>query len=196
MHPSSVPEAIESEGAAEFAFKNAKSSADYADAAQQYEKALLAASRVAADYFNLGVARDKANLPKQAIESFGLYRVAAPETEDATEVLKRIGVLKHVLEQQETAASVERARTDAELEASRAREQAAQLARERAQEQRKEQLGKIDPLIRSLSSATYYVELHYKDGGFCTPRYTVAEDIVLYEGGNERRDDDLLNEFL
>ena len=52
--PSVPPEAIESEGAAEFAFKNAKSSADYAASARHYEKALLTAPWVAADYFNNG----------------------------------------------------------------------------------------------------------------------------------------------
>jgi tetratricopeptide (TPR) repeat protein len=179
--PSVPPEAIESEGAAEFAFKISE---NYADAARQYEKALLSAPWVAADYFNLGVAQEKADLTKKALESFQLYLIAAPDAEDATDVLKKIGALKHVLEQQETAAASERARKDGELEASRTREREAQQASDRAEEERKARLARIDPLIRSLNGATYYVEQHYKDGGFSSSTYTVTEDIVLDEGRN------------
>jgi tetratricopeptide (TPR) repeat protein len=176
--PSVPPEALESEGAAEFAFKNAKSSANYADAARQYEKALLAAPWVAADYFNLGVAKEKADLPRNAIESFELYLMAAPEAEDATEVRKRIGGLKYGLVQQETEAAAERARRNAELEAIWARERAALQAREREEEQRTERLARIDPLIRSLNGATYFWSL--RQGALTeSMRFTISQDTVL-----------------
>ena len=50
---SAAPDAaIMAEGAAEYAFKNAKSNGVFSDAAKQYEKALLAAPWLAADYLD------------------------------------------------------------------------------------------------------------------------------------------------
>jgi len=88
------------EGAAEYAFKSAKTNADFADAAQEYEKALLAAPWLAADYFNCGVAYEKAENFDAAIRNFNLYLTAAPDAQDATDVRKRIGGLKYAAEKE------------------------------------------------------------------------------------------------
>ena len=90
--PSAV---IKHEGAAEYAFKNAKSESDYLDSANEYEKALLIAPWLAIDYFNCGVAYEKAGQFKKAITQFNLYLIAAPEAQDTNAVLKRIGGLEY-----------------------------------------------------------------------------------------------------
>src|SRR5216684_3628070 len=79
-----TPDAVTmAEGAAEYAFKNAKANSDYSDTARQYEKALLLAPWLAVDYFNCGVAYEKAGEHKEAIRSFKLYLLAAPNADDA-----------------------------------------------------------------------------------------------------------------
>ena len=91
-----VPAAvIKHEGAAEYAFKNAKSESDYLDSANEYEKALLIAPWLAIDYFNSGVAYEKAGQFKKAITQFNLYLIAAPDAQDTNAVLKRIGGLEY-----------------------------------------------------------------------------------------------------
>jgi hypothetical protein len=87
--------AIMAEGAAEYAFRNAKANSDFSDAAKQYEKALLLAPWLAADYFNCGVAHERAAENKEAIASFNLYLLAAPKADDAMAVRKRIGGLQY-----------------------------------------------------------------------------------------------------
>ncbi|MHB8412239.1 MAG: hypothetical protein ACYDDI_09875 [Candidatus Acidiferrales bacterium] len=94
--PPTPDAATEAEGAAEYAFKNAKVNSDFSDAAKQYEKALLLAPWLAADYFNCGVAYEKAGEDKDAIRSFNLYLLAAPNADDAQAVKKRIGGLQYV----------------------------------------------------------------------------------------------------
>jgi len=97
--PAASPDAAEHEGAAEFAFKNAKSTADYLNSAKEYEKALLIAPWVAADYFNCGVAHEKAGEFDDAIRNFNFYLLAAPDAQDAGDVRKRIGALKYAKQQ-------------------------------------------------------------------------------------------------
>lgn len=95
-----VPEEVDKhEGAAEYAFKHAKTESDYADSAREYEQALLIAPWLAADYFNCGVAYEKAGDPKSAARFFSFYLMAAPEAQDAREVRKRIGGLEYASEQ-------------------------------------------------------------------------------------------------
>ncbi len=89
------------EGAAEYAFKNAKSDTDYSDAAKQYEKALLIAPWLSDDYFNCGVAHEKAGENQQAIHSFNLYLLAAPDASDTQAINKRIGGLQYALQKAE-----------------------------------------------------------------------------------------------
>ena len=91
-----VPEEVAGhEGAAEYAFKSAKNESDFLDAAKEYEKALLIAPWLAIDYFNCGVAYEKAGQFKNAIIQFNLYLMAAPDAQDANAVRKRIGGLEY-----------------------------------------------------------------------------------------------------
>jgi tetratricopeptide (TPR) repeat protein len=114
--PATPDAATMAEGAAEYAFKNAKANSDFSDAAKQYEKALVLAPWLAADYFNCGVAHEKAGENKEAIRSFNLYLLAAPNADDALAVKKRIGGLQYVAEkaeeQSKAAANEARAQAD------------------------------------------------------------------------------------
>jgi tetratricopeptide (TPR) repeat protein len=103
--PATPDDATMAEGAAEYAFKNAKSNVDYSKAAKQYEKALLLAPWLATDYFNCGVAHEKAGENKEAIRSFNLYLLAAPNADDAQAIKKRIGGLQYAAQESEDAAS-------------------------------------------------------------------------------------------
>ncbi len=111
-----VPEEVaKHEGAAEYAFKNAKKESDYADAAAEYEKALLLAPWLANDYFNCGVAYEMAGKPRDAIGYFNLYLIAAPDAKDATEVKKRIGGLEYAAgKAAQEAQAQDKAKADAE----------------------------------------------------------------------------------
>jgi hypothetical protein len=91
-------EAEKFEGRAEFAIKNAKTEADFLDAAKEYEKALLVAPWVPAYYFNQGIAFEKAGKLKEAKRSFEFYLLAAPRAQDAREVRKRIAGLEYAME--------------------------------------------------------------------------------------------------
>ena len=93
--PAAPKDVIKHEGAAEFAFKNAKTAADFADAAKEYEQALLWAPWLAQDYFNCGVAYEKAGKFADAVRNFNFYLLAAPGAQDTNEVLKRIGGLEY-----------------------------------------------------------------------------------------------------
>ena len=95
----SVPAEAEKYGnRAEFAVKDAKSPGELADAAKEYEKALLLAPWVAAYYFNCGTVQERASLPEQAIRNYQLYLLAAPEAQDAKDVRKRIDGLEYLVE--------------------------------------------------------------------------------------------------
>jgi tetratricopeptide (TPR) repeat protein len=103
--PATPDAASMAEGAAEYAFKNAKVNSDFSDAAKQYEKALLQAPWLAADYFNCGVAHEKAGENKEAIRNFNLYLLAAPNADDAVAVKKRIGGVAYAAQKVDDAAS-------------------------------------------------------------------------------------------
>ena len=96
--PAIPPEVVRHEGGAEYAFKNAKTEADYAGAGKEYEKALLVAPWLAQDYFNCGVAYEKAGKAKEAITAFNFYLMAAPDAKDASDVQRRIGGLEYAAE--------------------------------------------------------------------------------------------------
>jgi tetratricopeptide (TPR) repeat protein len=94
-----VPEEVRRfEGAAEFAFKNATGESDFLDAAKQYEKALLIAPWIGEDYFNAGIAYEKARRLQEAVRSLELYLLAKPDAQDAPDVQKRIGGLQFGLD--------------------------------------------------------------------------------------------------
>ncbi len=96
--PAIPTEAERFEGRAEFAIKNAKTEADFLDAAKEYEKALQIAPWVPAYYFNQGIALEKAGKLKEAKKSFELYLIAVPNAQDAREVRKRIAGLEYAIE--------------------------------------------------------------------------------------------------
>jgi len=96
--PAAPEEVAMHEGAAEYAFQHAKTPADFSDAAKEYEKALLIAPWLAANCFNCGVAYEQAGNPPEAIRTFSLYLLAAPEAKDVNDVRKRIGGLKYAAE--------------------------------------------------------------------------------------------------
>jgi tetratricopeptide (TPR) repeat protein len=94
-----LPEGVERhEGRAEYAFKDAKSEADFALAAQEYQKACDAAPWHAPYYYNLAVAQEKAGLLAQAKSAFELYLLADPSAADAKEVRKRVAGLEYAIE--------------------------------------------------------------------------------------------------
>jgi len=93
--PAIPAEIVKHEGAAEYAFKSAKNESDYLDSAKEYEKALLLAPWLATDYFNCGVAYEKAGQFKNAITQFNFYIMAAHDAPDANAVRKRIGGLEY-----------------------------------------------------------------------------------------------------
>ena len=92
-------EAEKFEGRAEYAFRNAKTEADFAAAAKEYENAIAAAQWAASNYFNLGVAQEKAGKPADAKRSFEWYLKASPGAVDAKDVRKRIAGLEFGIEQ-------------------------------------------------------------------------------------------------
>jgi len=98
-------EAEKFEGRAEFAFKNAKSEADFLDAASEYGKALLIAPWAGPYYFNQGLAFEKAGKLAEAKRSFELYLLAVPNAQDARDVRKRIAGLEYAMEKAARAAS-------------------------------------------------------------------------------------------
>ncbi len=65
------------------AFKEAKSTADYSDAAREFEHAALLAPWYADVYYNLGIARSKAEDYSGAARSLRFYLLAAPDASDA-----------------------------------------------------------------------------------------------------------------
>lgn len=73
-------EAIEAAGAAEYAFKNAKTEADFAASAALYEQAMLAAPWHAGYHYDQGVALEKAGQFEAALDSFELFVLASPNS--------------------------------------------------------------------------------------------------------------------
>src|ERR1700738_3831653 len=67
------------------AIKDAKVESDFKDAAQEFEKATLAAPWLANAYYNLGVAQSKAGDYGGAARSLKLYLLAAPDAPDVKE---------------------------------------------------------------------------------------------------------------
>ena len=72
------------------AFKGAKEAKDYADAADEFKKALLYAPWLVEGYYNLGIIQDKAGLYADAMQSLKFYLLAAPNAPDAEKVKELI----------------------------------------------------------------------------------------------------------
>jgi len=96
--PAISDEVREDEGAGEWAFKHAQSKDDFANAAKQYENALLVAPWIAGDYFNLALCEEKAEQYDRAIANYNLYLLAAPDAKDRDDVLTKIGGLRYAIE--------------------------------------------------------------------------------------------------
>ncbi len=99
-------EAERFDGRGEYAFKNAKTEADYLVAAQEFEKATTTAPWVAAYYFNAGTAYEKAQRPKEAKRNFEFYLLASPDARDAREVRRRIAGLEFAIEKENSPQAV------------------------------------------------------------------------------------------
>lgn len=82
----------------EAAFETAKSPADFERAIKEFQAAADLAPWKAAAYFNLGIAQEKADRPRDAMASFKLYLLAAPGAADAAAVEKRIYKLEYAAE--------------------------------------------------------------------------------------------------
>jgi tetratricopeptide (TPR) repeat protein len=68
------------------AFKGAKETRDFQDAADEFKKALLYAPWLAEGYYNLGVTQDKAGQYDDAMKNLKFYLIAAPKAPDAEKV--------------------------------------------------------------------------------------------------------------
>ena len=90
----------------EAAFELAKGPEDYANAVREFQASAAVAPWLATPYFNLGVAEEKAGHPKQAMESFRWYLLAAPGAKDAAEIRKRLFKLEYAAEQGSQEAAV------------------------------------------------------------------------------------------
>ena len=80
--PALPPEAERHMARGAAAFKGATATADYQDAAREFEQATLAAPWYGDAYFNLGVAQDKAGDFEGALRSLNYARLAAPDSRE------------------------------------------------------------------------------------------------------------------
>ncbi|MFH1718256.1 MAG: tetratricopeptide repeat protein [Planctomycetota bacterium] len=87
------------------AFGNAKSDEDYNSAIAEFKKAVDSAPWLAAGYYNLGLAHEKAGQLDDAMKNFKLYLLADPSAKDAQAVKNRIYGLEYNLEQKAKAQS-------------------------------------------------------------------------------------------
>lgn len=96
--PVTPDEALKFEGRAEYAFKNAKSESDYADAAKEYDKALAVAPWIMADYCSKASSLEKAGQLAEAKDSFEWCAAASPDETGAVEARKRAAGVGYALE--------------------------------------------------------------------------------------------------
>ncbi|MBK7392802.1 MAG: hypothetical protein IPI64_05790 [Chloracidobacterium sp.] len=106
--PAVPDEAIKYEGRAQFAFKNAKSEADFVSAAEEYEKAVSSAPWVAGYYSDLCTIYEKANKYTDAKRNCGFYLVSLTDANDITDLKRRIAGLDYGIEKSSPAAKAER----------------------------------------------------------------------------------------
>lgn len=95
-----VPDsAIEFEGRAQFAFKSAKSEADYLAAAREYEKAVAAAPWVSGYYSDLCAIYEKANRLEDARVNCELYLLGVTDASQTMDGKRRLAGIKFGIEQ-------------------------------------------------------------------------------------------------
>ena len=112
-----VPEEAErrmARGAA--AIEGASSAEGFADAVAEFKLTVNAAPWLAAGYFNLAAAQEKAGRPAEALMSLKLYLLAAPDAKDAEAVRAKVYKLEYAAEKAAKGASPEAQRSKAERE--------------------------------------------------------------------------------
>ncbi|MFY9314104.1 MAG: hypothetical protein WAO95_00935 [Burkholderiales bacterium] len=98
--PPAVPEEAERRlGRGRAAFETAKDAADFEKAIVEFVAATNAAPWLAAPYYNLGLAQEKAKRYREAMASMRLYLQASPGSPDTSEVRQRIFSLEYLAEQ-------------------------------------------------------------------------------------------------
>ena len=106
LRPAVPEEAEKYEGRAKFAFKNAKSTDDYADAAKEYEKAVQAAPWIPGYYSDLCTIYEKAGQYVEAKRNCEIYVKTLADRSQISETRQRIAGLEFGIEKtkQQTAA--------------------------------------------------------------------------------------------
>ena len=95
-----VPEEAERRlGRGQAAFETAKEPIDFDKAIAEFTAASNEAPWLAAPYYNLGVAQEKAKKYREAMGSFRLYLLASPGAPDASEIKQRVFKLEYLAEQ-------------------------------------------------------------------------------------------------
>ncbi len=97
--PAIPDKAIEYEGRAQFAFKSAKSEADFIAAAREYENAIAAAPWVSGYYSDLCTIYEKAGRFENAKRNCEFYLVGLTDSAQMMDAKRRIGGLKFAIEQ-------------------------------------------------------------------------------------------------
>ena len=92
-------EAIRREGRAQFAFKGAKSAADFLAAAREYESAVAAAPWVPGYYSDLCTIYEKAGIYIEAKRNCEMYFTGVVGAADVTDSKRRIAGLEFAIEQ-------------------------------------------------------------------------------------------------
>ncbi len=98
--PPSIPEEAERRlGRGRAAFETAKDAADFEKAMAEFSAAANAAPWLAAPYYNLGLAQEKARRYREAMASLRLYLLASPGSPDTSEVRQKLFSLEYLAEQ-------------------------------------------------------------------------------------------------
>lgn len=104
-----VPDtAVEFEGRAQFAFKNAKSNDDYLAAAREYENAVTAAPWATGYYSDLCTIYEKAGKFEDAKHNCEFSLIGLTDAAQITDIKRRIAGLKYGIEQNSPSAVAER----------------------------------------------------------------------------------------
>jgi tetratricopeptide (TPR) repeat protein len=150
--PDVPDEVIDHEGRAEAAVKTATKKDDFLDAAAEYRKGLRLAPWLARDYFNLGLVLEKTGAFDEAIRSFRLYLLAAPDGQDTGEVRKKIAGLQYEIEKS--------AKEKAEAEQQQSDKVHKEAAAQQEEQQRRQQATRaLEGIWRSKSGRVWTVTM-------------------------------------
>ena len=115
----------------ETAINEAKGTADFAEAAKEFSKAVHVAPWWSDGYNNLAVAQEKAGQLNEAIRSLKLYLLAAPASPDAEKVKRQIFALEYRQERAAKEAVVKREEQEAKARVEDAKRKAEEDGRRR-----------------------------------------------------------------